>query len=345
MKLPPLKYVLPLLGIAGLGYAILFTTVLARPDPPQPNQLAMPAESPYPATVSGSGLVEANTRNVAVSSFESGVVVEVDVVEGERVVAGEPLFSLDRRLAAAQLAQAERDRDATEAQIREAEALLADREDQYRRVKGLERGVTVTEDRLMRAQFALQIARAAQISTKAQAEAAAAKVETARVALDRLTVRAPVSGRVLKVHIRPGEYIAPGSSADPPVLLGGDRPLHIRVQIDENDVWRLSPEAPAEAVVRGNRDLRFPLTFVRVEPYVMPKRSLTGDATERIDTRVLEIIYQFDPGDAPIFIGQQMDVFIDATERDADTSPASPVAPVSPGPTAGKERDPRSLVR
>jgi RND family efflux transporter, MFP subunit len=339
MRLPPLKYVLPLLGIAGLGYAIVFTTVLARPDPPQPNQLAMPAESPYPATVSGSGLVEANTRNVAVSSFESGVVAAVNVVEGQQVQAGEPLFSLDRRLAAAQLAQAERDHASTAAQINEADALLADREDQYRRVKGLERGVTVTEDRLMRAQFALQIARAAQISAKAHADAAATTVETARVTLDRLTVRAPVSGRVLKVHVRPGEYIAPAGSAEPPVLLGGDRPLHIRVQVDENDVWRLSPEAPAEAVVRGNRDLRFPLNFVRIEPYVMPKRSLTGDATERIDTRVLEIVYRFDPGDAPIFIGQQMDVFIDARPRDA----GAPLA--APGQDAGKKRGPTSLVR
>lgn len=313
MRLPPLRIVLPLLAIAGLGYAILYTTLLARPDPPQPNQLAMPAESPYPATVSGSGLIEANTRNVAVSSFESGVVAAVNVVEGQEVKTGEPLFGLDRRLAVAQLAQAERDVATAEARIREADALIADRQDQYDRVKGLERGVTVTEDRLMRARFALQIARAAQISAKAQADAATAQVETARVTLDRLTVRAPVSGRVLKVNIRPGEYIAPGSSADPPVLLGGDRPLHVRVQIDENDVWRLRPDAPAEAVVRGNRDMRFPLTFVRVEPYVMPKRSLTGDATERIDTRVLEIVYQFDPGDAPVYIGQQVDVFIDAT--------------------------------
>lgn len=322
MRLPPLRVVLPLLAIAGLGYAILYSTVLAHPDPPQPNQLAMPAESPYPATVSGSGLVEANTRNVAVSSFESGVVAAVNVVEGQEVRAGEPLFSLDRRLAVAQLAQAERDVVTADARVREAEALIADRQDQYDRVKGLRAGVTVTEDRLMRARFALQIARAAQISAKAQADAATAQVETARVTLDRLTVRAPVSGRVLKVNIRPGEYIAPGSSADPPVLLGGDRPLHIRVQIDENDVWRLRPNAPAEAVIRGNRDMRFPLTFVRIEPYVMPKRSLTGDATERIDTRVLEIIYRFDPGTAPVYIGQQMDVFIDAANGD----PRAPAA-------------------
>jgi hypothetical protein len=64
--------------------------------------------------------------------------------------------------------------------------------------------------------------------------------------------------------------------------------------------------------VRGNRELRFPLTFVRVEPYVLPKRSLTGERTERIDTRVLEVIYSFDPDNKPVFIGQQVDVFVKA---------------------------------
>jgi HlyD family secretion protein len=44
---------------------------------------------------------------------------------------------------------------------------------------------------------------------------------------------------------------------------------------------------------------------------VIPKKSLTGDSTERVDTRVLQVLYTFDPGDKPIYLGQQMDVFIE----------------------------------
>ncbi len=51
---------------------------------------------------------------------------------------------------------------------------------------------------------------------------------------------------------------------------------------------------------------------MRIEPYVVPKKSLTGDSTERVDTRVLQVIFSFTRGDLPIFVGQQMDVFIDA---------------------------------
>jgi HlyD family secretion protein len=45
----------------------------------------------------------------------------------------------------------------------------------------------------------------------------------------------------------------------------------------------------------------------------VPKKSLTGDSTERVDTRVLQVIFSFEPGELPIYVGQQMDVFIEAS--------------------------------
>ena len=57
---------------------------------------------------------------------------------------------------------------------------------------------------------------------------------------------------------------------------------------------------------------RRPCSFVRFEPFVVPKRSLTGDSTERVDTRVLQVIYRVERDDLPLFVGQQLDVFIEA---------------------------------
>lgn len=312
MKGSLMRRLLPAIAFAGAAYAVYYSTVVARREPPPSNQLAMPAENPFPAAVSGSGLVEANSRNIAVGSFVSGVVVEVPVAEGQWVKANQPLFVLDRRLAEADLAVAEREQVAAQARIAEAEAALADQTDQLRRVERLQSGVSVSEDRKARVQFAHRAAQTLVEAARAEAETARARVRAAHVTLDRLTVRAPIDGRVLKINVRAGEYVTAEPSVDPLLLLGNDRPLHVRVQIDENDVWRLNTSAPAEAVVRGNREMRFPLTFVRVEPWVLPKRSLTGDRTERIDTRVLEVIYSFDPGDRPVYVGQQMDVFIEA---------------------------------
>jgi hypothetical protein len=50
---------------------------------------------------------------------------------------------------------------------------------------------------------------------------------------------------------------------------------------------------------------------------VVPKRSLTGDNTERVDTRVLQVIYALDGDPTAVYVGQQLDVFIDATPADA----------------------------
>ena len=98
----------------------------------------------------------------------------------------------------------------------------------------------------------------------------------------------------------------------PLILLGSVTPLHVRVDVDENDAWRVRAGAPAIGCLRGNKEIQTPLKFVRFEPYVVPKKSLTADSTERVDTRVLQVIFSFQRDDLPIFAGQQMDVFIDA---------------------------------
>jgi multidrug efflux pump subunit AcrA (membrane-fusion protein) len=147
---------------------------------------------------------------------------------------------------------------------------------------------------------------------RAEVAAAEARVAATETELERLTVRAPVAGTVLQVNVRPGEYAPAGIPDEPLMLVGDTRTLHVRVDIDENDAWRVRPDAPAVAFVRGNKDLSTPLRFVHIEPYVVPKHSLTGASTERVDTRVLQLIYAFDRGQLPIYVGQQMDVSIGA---------------------------------
>ena len=89
--------------------------------------------------------------------------------------------------------------------------------------------------------------------------------------------------------------------------------LHVRADIDEHEAWRVQPGGKAEAVERGNSRRRATLAFVRFEPYVIPKKSLTGDSTERVDTRVLQVIYRFTEHSGSLYVGQQMDIFIEAT--------------------------------
>ena len=99
----------------------------------------------------------------------------------------------------------------------------------------------------------------------------------------------------------------------------------------ETETWRIRPGNAALARLRGNPEISAPLTFVRFEPYVLAKRSLTGDTTERVDMRVLQAIYEFAPSAFPAFVGQQVDVFIAAPSRAvASRSPTSGQIAFSP---------------
>ena len=127
-----------------------------------------------------------------------------------------------------------------------------------------------------------------------------------------------------------GESAPTGVLSQPLILLGGVEPMHVRVNVDENDAWRVRANAEAIGYLRGNNQIRAPLRFVRFEPYVVPKMSLTGDTTERVDTRVLQIVYSFERGDLPIYVGQQMDVYIDASpERSRELSSATAPLPAA----------------
>jgi hypothetical protein len=126
---------------------------------------------------------------------------------------------------------------------------------------------------------------------------------------------------VLKVYVRPGEYVGTPPGA-PLVVIGDVSVMHVRVQIDEQDLPRFRPGLGGKAFVRGDATRPLELAFVRVEPLVEPKSSLTGATTERVDTRVLEAVYALPAGLEGVYVGQQLDVFIEQSA--ADGSAATP---------------------
>ncbi len=350
-------YGLPVIALAALGFAVIHV-VKAQQTPPKLDPPAAPARSPYGKGVAAAGIVEPNTEVVSLGSHLSGVVKEVCVKVGDRVGEGAPLFRLDDRAARAewharraalrsakaQLIKLEmmprpEELPALEARVSEARANLNDREDVLRRLRRLSGARAASDEERSRAEFAVRMA--AEQMRKAEADLrlmragawrpdvamAEAAVDHARAQWDqaeteweRLTVEAPMAGQVLQVNVRQGEAVsAQGGKAL--VVLGNTDPLHVRADIDEHDIPRFSESAPARAMLRGDTRREFKLTFVRVEPFVVPKKSLTGDNTERVDTRVLQVIYRVDvgafgsppvdPGAGRLFVGQQVDVYIE----------------------------------
>jgi multidrug efflux pump subunit AcrA (membrane-fusion protein) len=172
----------------------------------------------------------------------------------------------------------------------------------------------ISSEELSRRRSAVETAEAEYSESQAQVAAADAEVRATAVEIERSTVRAPLDAEVLQVKLRVGEFAVAGPVTSPLILLGRSKPLHVRVDVDEHEGWRVRAGATAIGRMRGNSDMKMPLSFVRFEPYVVPKKSLTGDSTERVDTRVLQVIYKVERDDLPLFVGEQLDVFIDGAQ-------------------------------
>jgi len=308
------KFILPLIALAALVFGI-GSVVRSQPKhevtvPPSP-----PPASPFLHTVAAVGLVETSTENIAIGTPRADVVSEVVVTVDQPVKTGDPLLKLDDRHLRAELAMRQADLHVAESQVKVNAAMLNDASRQLGFFESLKDKNAISAEDLTRRRSAVETAQARLDEANAQVVSAAAQIQMTETNLERSIVRAPMDGDVLQVKIHPGEFAPAGVTATPLILLGRLKPLHIRVDVDEHEAWRVHPDAKATAAVRGNANLKTPLTCVRFEPFVVPKKSLTGDSTERVDTRVLQVIYRVEGDALPLFVGQQMDVFIDGSER------------------------------
>jgi len=346
------KYGLPLLALIALIFGTIevwkWRSVKSATTPP-----SAPPTADFQHTVGAVGLIEASSENIAISTAVPGLVMQVHVKAGDQVKAGQNLFSLDDRdlraelevrrteleVASRKLAKLEQSPRAeeippAEARVREAEAAMADAAVQQKLIESVTDRRAIREEDLQRRRLAARAAEAkldeakAALSllksgswgpeldiARAEVELAKANVKRLETDIDRLTVRAPITGEVLQLNVRAGEYAQSGPLTKPLIVMGETSRLNVRTDVDENEAWRVSNNAPAQASERGNSGVKVQLEFVRFEPYVVPKKSLTGDSTERVDTRVLQVIYRFKDRNIPFRVGQQMDVFIAAGQE------------------------------
>jgi HlyD family secretion protein len=344
------KYILPILAIAGLVFAINRVVEARRPGPTAEPIVEPPTRPEKVKMIAGSGLVEARRENIPIGVNIPGVVTEVFIKKGEKVKAGAPLFRTDDREFKSMLAVREAELAASKAQLhkliasprpedvppakaaaQEAEARMADAEAALARTERLFQRQMIAASDYDKDRYAYYAAKATYAKAKADLEKILAgswkedieiaraavqlsesQVESIKTNLERLIVRAPMDGEVLQLNVRLGQFAAM-TWKEPMIVLGDSKRLHVRIDIDEPELLYFSRGAAAVATLKGRPNIRFPLNFVYVEPYVIPKQSLTGNNSERVDQRVLQVIYEL-PEDRPldVYIGQQMDVYMKA---------------------------------
>ncbi|MCC6675887.1 MAG: efflux RND transporter periplasmic adaptor subunit [Phycisphaerales bacterium] len=337
---------------AGLGLAVWAATT-AIEVPPVLIPEREPSVNPFGSGVAALGKVEPRTREQPIGAPQPGLVTEVLVDVGDAVKKGQPLFQLDARPLRADLVRAQADLEIDraaiqrwhaqpraedipplEADVERARAALADQLEQLDLIREAQKKGAATSRDVTARQFEVDRARAGLARAQADldrmkaggwkadlavAEAdlarSTAEVEALNLLLDRLTVRAPRDGVVLRRQIEPGEYAA-SDPARPALIIGDLSDLNIRAQVDEEDIGLITPHARAVARLRGAVVEEFPLMLVRVEPYARPKVDITGMNVERIDTRVIDVLFHVEQEPkTPIYPGQAVDVFIETAPK------------------------------
>jgi HlyD family secretion protein len=153
-----------------------------------------------------------------------------------------------------------------------------------------------------------------------QQHALAKAYAASRALLGKYTLRASRDGVVLAINTIVGNYVSPQGSydsytqgADPVITLGSSpSSLHVRCYVDEILVprLRLGSKMIAQMSIRGS-DVKIPLEFVRVQPYVSPKIELSDQRQERVDVRVLPVIFKIQKQPTEnLYPGELVDVYI-----------------------------------
>lgn len=339
------RKILPIIAIVGLVLAAIYIVngqpdrSMSEPDKEPPRATGALADS---ARVAGAGIVEPSSELVDIGTALSGLVTDLRVQPGDYVQKGQPLFTVDDRAARSRISETRAGIAEARAAITEARAAISEArmaENVANRQLALFRSVSdpaaVSRSEVIRAEGEASAARERRRLAEARLTAAQARLQSARAGagtaqteLGRLTVRAPMSGEILAVNIRPGEFVQAGgqqgSNSEAYIQMGETRPLHIRIDIDENEAARVALNAPAIVSPRGAADRQVKAEFVRAEPLVVPKRSLTNSAAERVDVRVVQIIYALPDTDGSFRVGQQVDAYIPArgSSAEKDMAPA-----------------------
>ena len=231
--------------------------------------------------------------------------MEVMVKVNDAIKAGQPLFRVDDRELQAEKTNQQALLEVSRAELAVRDAFMEKAKRQLGRLQSLGDSQAISREQLDAAQDDMAIATAQLAAAGAQVTAAEAAIQRLDALISRLTMTAPRAGTVLQVNIRAGEYAAT-SPKSPAMVIGDTGKLQVRADIDEQNATRIRPGQKAVATLKG--DPR--------EPYIIPKVSLTGASTERVDTRVLQVMFSLQkPADTPVYVGQQVDVLIEAAER------------------------------
>lgn len=319
----------------------------AKPSAPPLKTALSHSQPPFKSYISGVGVVEASSDNISIAAPVNRLVEKVAVHVGQEVKKDEVLFTLENLDLQAELASKRVELEIAKAKLQKMEELprqedllsaeasfkrtqvaLEQAKRQFELVQSLQNSRALSGQEIDRRQYSyeeaqarLQEAQASLNKVKAGAwkpdleiaslEIAQAKtnIERVQAEIERTIIRSPIDGKILQLKIHEGE--SPLATNDF-LIVGNTDEIFLKVSINQFDAPYFHPAASAVAFLRGNSHIEFELEFIRLVPYLVSKQNFTNDIMDKADTRVLQVIYRIKNSDHHLFVGQLMDVFIEA---------------------------------
>lgn len=300
--------------------------------------------------VAGNGIIEPADRETKLASHIPGRIRAVLVVEGQDVAAGAPIAELENEAEKSALEAAEADLGVRRAELlrvarglraEDRQAIVADTsaakaradlsQGTLARLEEAAKGGAATVDEVARARGqaeadrnALDAAEARKraavtgarsedvLVAQANVAAATARRDQAKSTLERLTIQSPIAGKVLQVKLRAGEYYNP-QGGEPIAVVGDTRTLRVRMDLDERDIAKVAVGAKAFVTLNAYPGKRFAAHVVEIGRRMGRKNVRTDDPTERIDTKILEVLLELDEREG-LVTGLRVVSYVEATK-------------------------------
>lgn len=335
---------------AGVSLILIFISMWSNNQTGKEAAQFTPHPIPFKSYISAVGVIEASSNNIFIGTSVNRIVDKVYVTADSKIKKGEPLFKLEDqdlqadlntreiayKIALAKLEKLQAlpradDLASAEANLRKSEIDLNEAKSQFERVQGLQDTRALSQQEISKRRFNYQQAEAQFDQAKANLNKiqegtwkpdleiaklevlqAKANIERIQADIERTVIRSPIDGIVLQLKIHEGELPSNVSAKGPLMVVGDTEEMYLKVSVNQFEAPYFHSESPAVAFLRGNSKIEFPIKFVSLEPYLVNKQNFTNEITDKVDTRVLQVIYHITKEDQNIFVGQQMDVYIKA---------------------------------
>jgi HlyD family secretion protein len=254
------------------------------------------------SAVTASGKIEPKT-SVDISADITGRIVKIAVREGDLVKKGQFLIQIDPAQYQAAVSRAEGVVASTQATMLQTRASRDQAERAWRRARDLSQAGAnlIAPAAVEDFKTALDVVQATYEATGAQLSQSRASLQEARDNLAKTRLVSPISGRVTRLAVEEGEVAVPGTFSKETGLLMTVADLSVilaKVQVDETDVVRLTPDDSVEVTIDAYQDTTFVGRVTRVShsAQLTATQTASGSNDRAVDFDV-EVTLQDPPED------------------------------------------------